>query len=285
MKLVKKILKIVLIVVLIAVAGLLIAARQFLKPESETEILESVTSPHTSPKISNAQYQKFNYRVLELQQEIDTALPVLIFVHGSPGSMMDFKRYLTDSLLNKRFNLVAYERIGYGPDNLGNTPAEMEVELGVLHQVVDTYGSENVVLAGYSYGGPVVLASQKNYKYKVSMASAVVGEYEPMFGVLAFYRWKMTRWMIPPKAQAAAKEKYAHREEYPNYKEQWSRSPSPVINIHGDQDWIVPYKNSEFLVSVFDRDKFRMVTIPGGGHELIWSDFDLIKEELLKTLD
>ena len=159
----------------------------------------------------------------------------------------------------------------------------MEIELGVLHQLVDTYGAENVVLAGYSYGGPVILASDKAYKYKVSMASAVVGEYEPMFGVLAFYRWRLTRWMIPPKAQAAAKEKYAHREEYPKFREQWSRSPSRVINIHGDEDWIVPYKNSEFLQTVFDRDKFRMVTIPGGGHELIWTDFELIKEELLKT--
>lgn len=284
MRIIKKILKIVAIILLVGIIGLLIAARQFLKPESDNDIIENVSNSYTNPTISTYQYKDFNYRVLELQKEIDTTLPVLIFVHGSPGSMLDFKRYLNDSLLNERFNLVAYERIGYGPDNLGKTPAEMEVELGVLHQVVDNYGAENVVLAGYSYGGPVILASDKNYKYKVSMASAVVGEYEPMFGVLTFYKWKLTRWMIPAKGRAAAKEKYAHLDEFPEYKERWNMSPAKVINIHGDQDWIVPYKNSEFLQSIFDRDKFEMVTIPGGGHELIWTNFELIKQELLKTL-
>ena len=180
---------------------------------------------------------------------------------------------------------MAYERIGYGPDNLGRSPADMEVELGVLHHLISDYPTEKIVLAGYSYGGPVVLASDKKYKYKVSMASAVVGELEPMFDVLAFYNWKLTRWMIPAKARAAAKEKYAHLEEFPKFKEKWNLSPSKVINIHGDQDWIVPYANSEFLQSIFDKDQFSMVTIPEGGHELIWSHFELIRSELLKTLN
>ena len=117
------------------------------------------------------------------------------------------------------------------------------------------------------------------------MASAVVGEYEPMFKALNFYKWKLTRWLLPAKVKAAAKEKYAHVDEFPKYKDQWNKSPSKIVNIHGDKDWIVPYKNSEFLQQVIDKGKFDMVTIEGGGHDLIWTDFNLIKAEILKTVN
>ncbi len=284
MRLFKKILKILLISLFIIVIGLLITAHLFLRPESDKKILSKLQTNYTSPVIAHKSFNDYEYRAIYLQERMDTTLPILIFVHGSPGSAMDFQRYLTDSLLNFRANIIAYERVGYGPKNHGNTPADMEVELGVLHDLIATYPQDKVVLAGYSYGGPIVLASDKNYKYKVAMASAVVGEYEPMFKALSFYKWKLTRWMLPPKVKAAAKEKYAHLEEFPKYRNKWNKSPAKVINIHGDEDWIVPYKNSEFLEEIFDTEKFTMVKIPGGGHELIWSDFDLIKSQLLKAL-
>jgi pimeloyl-ACP methyl ester carboxylesterase len=116
------------------------------------------------------------------------------------------------------------------------------------------------------------------------MASAVVGEYEPMFGILNFYKWKLTRPLVPSMLKAAAKEKFAHLSDLPNFKDKWNLSPSKVVNIHGDKDFIVPYKNSIFLQDIIDTDKFTMVTIKDGGHDLIWSHFDLIKAEILKTL-
>ncbi|MDJ0646841.1 MAG: alpha/beta hydrolase [Flavobacteriaceae bacterium] len=285
MRILKKILKITIIILVVLFTGLLIAAHMILKPRSDEKIIEKLQTAYTNPVIHHKTFGDYEYRTIHLQKKLDTTLPILIFAHGSPGSTMDFKRYLKDSLLNARANIITYERIGYGPRNHGKTPANMAVELSILHDVIDEYPEGKVVLAGYSYGGSVILASEKSYKYKVSMASAVVGEYEPMFKTLSFYKWKLTRWLLPPKVKAAAKEKYAHVEEFPRYKDKWNRSPSKVINIHGDKDWIVPYKNSEFLQEIFDQDKFTMVTIPGGGHELIWSDFELIKAELLKTLN
>lgn len=285
MRLFKRILKIVLIVFLVFLTGLLIAAHQFLKPTSDAKIIKKLSTSFTEPKVWYNNLNGFEYRVVATQKKIDTTLPILIFVHGSPGAAMDFERYLKDSLLNTKANLLAYDRVGYGPKNHGETQANLQFELDVLHHLIKDYATDKIVLAGYSYGGPVVLASDKNYKYKVSMASAVVGEYEPMFKALFFYNFAPTRWLMPPKARAAAKEKYAHVEEFSKYKDKWNVSPSKIINIHGDKDWIVPYKNSEFLAKVINKDKFEMITIPNGGHELIWSDFELIKKQLLKILD
>ncbi len=284
MKRVKKFFRITLLVFVGLFITLLIAAHILLKPASDEKIKTELSKGIAQPHISKNSYKGFEYRTIAMQKELDSTLPVLVFVHGSPGSCLDYKRYFNDTLLNKKFNLITYDRVGYGENNLGEIQGTISFELEILHDLIKDIPEEQIILAGYSYGGPVILASEKNYKYKVSMASAVVGEYEPMFGILNFYKWKLTRPLVPAMLKAAAKEKLAHLTDLPHYKEKWNLSPSKVVNIHGDKDFIVPYKNSRFLQDVIDTDKFTMVTIKDGGHNLIWSHFDLIKSEILKTL-
>jgi len=280
----KKILKIIGIVIGVLFIGLLIAAHIFLKPKSDTEVLEKLVNSHHKPHIYYNSYKEFKYRVIAMQQVIDTVLPTLVFVHGSPGSLLDYSRYFKDSTLNTKANILSYDRIGYGINNAGNVQGSIAFELEILHDLIKEIPPEKIVLIGYSYGGPVVLASPKKYKYKVSLASSISGDLEPMFWMLNFYKWKLTRPLIPNLLKAAAKEKYAHLTDLPNYDDKWSISQSPIINIQGDKDWIVPYENSKILQNTIDANKFRMVTIDGGGHELIWSDFELIKNEILKTV-
>lgn len=283
-KKIKKAFKIIGVIVFVLFMSLMVAAHVFFSPKSDKKTLEELTTNNLQPTIVHNTYKNFKYRVVAMQKEIDTALPTLVFVHGSPGSLLDYKRYLKDSLLNIKANILSYDRVGYGAENTGEVLGSIRFELGVLHDVIKNISTKKIVLIGYSYGGPIVLASPKIYKYKVSLASAVNGDLEPMFWGLKVYDWKLTRWLLPKKIQAAAKEKYSHLTDLSNYKGLWNSNLSPIVNIHGDKDWIVPYKNSIFLQNKIDVDKFKMVTIKDGGHELIWSDFELIKSEILKTL-
>ncbi|MDH5414147.1 MAG: alpha/beta hydrolase [Flavobacteriaceae bacterium] len=285
MRRLKKILKVVVFIILILILGILIAAHLMLKPKSDDKVLEKLDNAFHKPFISHNKYKNFEYRVIAMQKVIDSTLPTLVFVHGSPGSPLDFARYFKDSLLNNKSNILGYERVGYGLMNAGNIQGSIKSELEILHDVIKNIPSERIVLIGYSYGGTIVLASPKNYKFKVSLASAISADLEPMFWILNLYKWSITRPLIPKIVQAAAKEKYAHLTDLPKYETLWTISESPVINIQGDKDWIVPYENSLILEPKFRDKDFKMVTIQGGGHALIWSDFDLIKNEILWTLD
>lgn len=285
MRIVKKILKIILFVISTLFIVLLISAHIFLKPASNEKVIEKLSKGFVKPYITINTYKAYDYRVIHMQKYLDTTLPTLIFVHGSPGSSLDYKRYLTDSVLNKTANLIAYDRVGYGQTNLGEIQGTLSFELEILHDLIKEIPENNIILLGYSYGGPVILASNKNYKYKISLASAVVGEFEPMFGILNVYKWKLTKPLIPAMFRAAAKEKFAHLTDFPKYKDKWNLSSSKIVNIHGDKDFIVPYKNSTYLEKTIDSNKFTMVTIKGGGHDLIWTNFELIKSEILKTLE
>ena len=284
LKKIKKISKIVGVIVFVLFIILLIAAHVFLSPKSDKTALEELTTDNLQPKIIHSNYKGFEYRVVSMQKEIDTTLFTLVFVHGSPGGFLDYKMYLKDSILNAKANIISYDRVGYGTEYTGNVKGSIDFEIGVLHDIIKDTPTKKIVLIGYSYGGPIVLASSKKYKYKVSLASAVDADLERIFWGLKVYDWKLTRWLLPKKVQAAAKEKYSHLTDLPNYENLWNSSQSPIVNIHGDKDWIVPYQNSIFLQNKIDTDKFKMVTIKDGGHELIWSDFELIKSEILKTL-
>jgi len=280
----KKILKIIGLIFGVLVIGIFIAAHLFLKPRTDEKVLAKLENQNFQPHIYYNSYKEFRYRVVAMQKEIDTTLPTLVFVHGSPGSLLDFSRYFKDSILNIKSNIFGYDRVGYGINNAGKVKGSIEFELEVLHDLIKDIPSEKIILIGYSYGGPIVLASQKKYKYKVSLASAIVADLEPMFWALKLYEWKLTRPLIPTLLRAAALEKYAHLEDLPKYWDTWNSGSTPIINIHGDKDWIVPFENSIILEQKMDKNKFKMITIEGRGHELIWSDFELIKNELLKIL-
>ena len=280
----KKIFKIIGIVLGILMIGIFIAAHVLLKPRSDEKVLEKLDNLHHKPHIYYNLYQEFTYRVVGMQKKLDTTLPTLVFVHGSPGSVLDFSRYFKDSLINAKANILGYDRIGYGVNNAGEVNGTIAFELEILHDVTKEIPTDKIILIGYSYGGPVVLASPKPYKYKVSLASSISADLEPMFWPLNLYKWKLTRPLLPKVLKAASEEKYAHLSDLPNYEDKWNLSPSPIVNIHGDEDWIVPYENSKNLEKKIDKNKFTMVTIGGGGHELIWSDFTLIKNEILKIL-
>ena len=118
MRILKRIFKIILIVVAVLFLGLLITAHIFMSPSSDEKILEKLNTSFSNPQVFYNDYKGFEYRIISMQKEVDTTLPILVFVHGSPGSAMDYQRYLKDSLLNAKSNIVAYERVGYGPNNL-----------------------------------------------------------------------------------------------------------------------------------------------------------------------
>ncbi len=257
---------------------------RFTRPISDQAIIEKFKDETEQPIIESFYYNNKKVRVIKMQKEIDTILPTLIFVHGSPGSSMDFKNYLANKELNKKANLITYDRIGYGNSNIGEVLNSVEQELEVLHLLIKELNSKNIVLVGYSYGGTVVMADPYKYKRKIVLAAAVRGDLEPMFWLLNIYKWCFTRPLVPKKLQGAASEKLRHLTELEAMKNQWNKSESQVLSIHGTSDRIVPFQNSLFLKKIMDKDKFILLPIDEGNHGLVWNQFDLINKEILKSL-
>ena len=281
---IKHILKIAGILFVILFIVFMVAFYQFSKPKSDKYITNTFKNSVDQPTIVYLPFEKYKVRLITMQKVIDTTLPTLIFVHGSPGSSMDFKEFLSDSLLNKKTNLIAYDRIGYSFKKDEKVLNDINKEVDVLHKVIDGLPINKVILIGYSYGGTIAMAAPDNFQTKVVLAPSVKGEYESMYWILNFYKWNLTRPMVPRIFKNAALEKMTHVSELPRFKNKWTNSSSPIISIHGNSDKIVPYKNSLYLRNIFSAEQFSLKTIDEGTHALVWTHSDLIKDIILKTL-
>ena len=283
-RLIRKILKIIGWTLLVLVIILVYLIYAFTSPSSDAEILEKFEGDSIQPIISYEVFKDKQVRVIAMQKEIDSLLPILFFVHGSPGSSMDFRRYLSDPVLNSLANIISYDRIGYGPERTGEVLNTLQEEVDLLHQLLKGMDVSKVVLVGYSYGGTVVMASDLDYKKKIALAASVKGDLEPMFWAMNLYSWKLTRPLIPKVFRGASIEKFRHVTELGQYEKRWNVSKSKVLSIHGKEDFIVPFENSIYLQQLLGKSKFSLIPLEEGNHSLIWTNFDLIKIELIKSL-
>lgn len=280
----KKIFKITGWTLLVILLVLMYLIYHFTSPKSDSQIRDEFKDEKVQPLIKHRLYKDRNVRMVHMQPTIDTLLPTLVFVHGSPGSSMDFQRYLKDSTLNHLSNIIAYDRIGYGPENTGEVLDSLEEEVKLLHELLEDIDLSKVVLIGYSYGGTVVMASALEFKKKIILAASVRGDLEPMFWAMKLYQWGLTRPLVPSVFKGATIEKLRHVSELPDYDQKWALSPSKVTSIHGRDDFIVPFENSLYLKELFQGEKFSLIPIEKGNHSLIWTNFDLIRAEIIKSL-
>ena len=283
MRILKKILKIIGIVVLVLFLALYILFYRMTMPKSDEKVIEEFKEAGITPTITKEKFKTFDYRKVAIVK--DTTLPTIIFVHGTIGSVLDFKQYMTDSLLLSKVNMIIYDRIGYNYDDENDVQESIAFEVEMLESITKDLNPEKTILAGYSYGGPIALASKNKYKKVILFAPAVYSKVEPMPWMLNLYKWRLTRWIVPPIWKQASKEKMSHRQDLENFEQHWNQNPNQVVSIHGDADWIVPYSNSEYLKGMFPENQFSLITIPEAGHGFVWSNFSELHQVLLNQLD
>ena len=273
----------VLLLLLVFAAGLLF--HQFTSPRTDLEIMEEFKEEGLDPLIRHERFKGHRVRLLQMNSGSRPQLPVLFFIHGSPGSMMDFKRYLKDPDLNAKANMMAYERVGYGEEERGEVLPSLQEELELIHYLIREVPVEKIIVVGYSYGGTIAMASTLDFQKKFSLAAAVRGDLEPMFRALYLYKWPWTRPLVPKVLRGAAEEKFRHLTELSEYDSVWAISPSPVVSIHGKKDKIVPYENSVYLERLFDKERYRLVSLEDVVHVLVRTDFEKSENELIQGLE
>ncbi len=280
---IKRILKVISLLLFVAFVIVYILFVKYTAPKSDKEVLKEFSESAIKPVLTHQKFKDFTYRKISILK--DTTLPTIVFIHGTVGSLSNFSKYLSDSLLQNKTNMIAYDRIGYNYRDKNSTQESIAFERELFKDVIKNIKKNNLVIAGYSYGGPIALAFKQKVKKIVLLAPALYSKIEPIPWMLNLYKWKLTRWLVPYVWKQASKEKMSHKKDLENFEINWQNTPNEVVVFHGENDWIVPYDNSTQLKSVFSKDAFKLISIKEAGHDLVWSDFKTIKQELLTILD
>lgn len=103
--------------------------------------------------------------------------PAVVFIHGNPGSALDFEGVMQS--LRTRCRCIAVDRPGFGYSErsaLRQTPTD---QAKALHAALEELGARRVVLVGFSFGGPVAVAYALTYPDEVKALVLLAAVLDP----------------------------------------------------------------------------------------------------------
>lgn len=216
----------------------------------------------------------------------DNKNPLLVFVHGSPGSWDAFKKYLTDSLLLKKYRMISVDRPGYGYSNYGEAS-------GIEHQcrqITDLIRSLKpelpVVLAGHSLGGPIIVKMAADnpdmFKDIIVLSGSVDADAEGAEKWRYVIKHKPLRYFIPGAMRTSNDEIWMFKQGITTLQPVLKNITCDVVIIHGTKDPLVPYSNVAYMQNEFINAKSVIVIpIKDANHFIPWEHFEVIRGALL----
>ena len=213
--------------------------------------------------------------------------PTLFFIHGSPGSWDAYKNYLTDTLLLKKYRIIAIDRPGFGYSNFGQAE-NLSVQANRIDSFVKKIDNKKpIVLIGHSMGGPVIVKlatlKPKLYSNLVILAGSVDPEAENPEIWRSIIKTKPIRYLIPGALRPANDELWWLKQDLVDMKPNLKNITANVVVIHGTKDQLVPFSNVAFMKKTFINAKsMEIIPIENADHFIPWENFETIRNVLLE---
>ncbi len=208
----------------------------------------------------------------------DPEKPALLLLHGSPGSVIDWRGFARDERVYQQYRLLIAERPGYG----GTSPRR--AERSIIEQAsrcLEVLQGEDqpAEVMGYSYGAPVGLAMAGMEPERISRFIGVAGQFDPenemTMGISYVVRFQVFRFLLPRWLWVSNEEKLGHPDALRDALPIFSDVKCTVDLIHGHPDAIVPYGNSPWLQDLLPSIT-RLYSLNDIGHEVPFQNMDTL---------
>ncbi|MBS1657439.1 MAG: alpha/beta hydrolase [Bacteroidetes bacterium] len=248
-------------------------------------------SDYFSQKKMKPQYREYtvNGRTIFYASIGSDTLPMVLFIHGAPGSWYDYVKYFGDSNLISKAHLVSLDRPGYGKSGEGQPVTSIEEQAEMIRPLFDLNKSNQpVVLLGHSYGGPIAVKLAMDYpdevKGMVLLAPAIDPDNEKQFAINRLADLRMIRSMIPRIWVSAYYEKKTHVDELRKLND-WEKIISPTVYMYGDKDGLVPPVNVEFAKRKILNAPLSITEFPNENHFIPWTQQDSVTKVILSLIE
>lgn len=242
-------------------------------------------SPVTSVKLQLNPAQDLHYVFSG-----DITKPALLFIHGTPGKWTNFSDYLLDPKLQKRFFMVAMDRLGWGESlhDPNKAIVDFKTQISAVTKVMDQYQDKKWIVIGHSYGAslaPAVLAKEAARVKSIVMLAGNVNPklYKKWYNTIGDQFWLY--WALPNSLKKSNNEIMALKKELKSLEKQISQKIwlQKIIVIQGLKDKLVSPKNIKYIRAMWSvyMPKLQIVELKNAGHFLPWENEDEIKKFLL----
>ena len=234
---------------------------------------------------------KTGFREMHYVTSGDSTKPVVLFVHGSPGSLSAFIDFLADTTLLHRAFLITADRPGFGYSNFGLAEPSLHKQAIALKPVLEKYHNNRpIILVGHSLGGPLIARMAIDYPDLVDALIIVAGSVDPdLEPNETWFRAPLATpflsWILPRSFRASNEEIYQLKPELQEMLPYWKNITVPVIVIQGKDDSLVPAANADFAKRMLVNADVEVVLVDGMNHFVPWSNPELIREAIVKMLE
>lgn len=215
---------------------------------------------------------------------------LVLFIHGAPGSWDAYMKYLGDTALMHRAQLISVDRPGYGKSGYGKSVTSIEAQAAMIRPILDSNKSgKPAILVGHSLGGPVIARLAMDYPDKIGalifLAPAIDPDHEKIYKISYPANWKVLRWMVPTVWKVTNDEKLSHVAELTRMLPLWTNIRVPCTYIYGEKDMIVPPVNVEFAKKMLVNAPLHVIDLPGENHFIPWTRQDTVTRVILQYLE
>lgn len=245
----------------------------------------------------NTTFKPTEHQINVLGREINYAeigkdsLPVVFFVHGSPGSWSAFSGFMKDEDLLKKVKMVSVDRAGFGYSDLGNGEKSLEKQAAYLKPIVEKYKQKDkkLILVGHSLGGPMLARMAIDYPELIDNLIFVAPSIDPNLEPARWYRYILDsvfiRYIIPRSFRASNLEILYLKEDLEAMLPFWKNIRQSTIVIQGKKDVLVHPDNAKFAQKMLINAQSLQIWLKDDmNHFVPWSNPELIKEAILKSL-
>jgi pimeloyl-ACP methyl ester carboxylesterase len=273
-------------IILLGLIGLMDSCMQFRMSRQE------INHFFENKKYKGRLYQyKVNNQTINYLQAGDTTKPLIVFVHGSPGSLSAFIHFMGDTLLLEKAQLISVDRPGFGESNFGFGMTSLKQQVDCIQPILKKHKSNHkVILVGHSMGGPFIARMAMDYPDLIDGLVIVAGSIAPdLEPNETWFRAPLStpflRWMLPRSFRASNTEIYHLKPDLQDMVARWKKITCPVVVIQGGKDLLVDPRNADFAKEMLVNSKsVKIIFKKEMNHFVPWSNPELIQQAVLELL-
>jgi pimeloyl-ACP methyl ester carboxylesterase len=254
---------------------------------SKKEVVEYFQAKKINGSQHNYKTGKYTIHYAQAGSEIN---PLVLFVHGSPGSLSAFIDFLADTTLTSQALVITTDRPGFGYSNFGMAEPSLERQASTLKPILEKYkNNKPIILVGHSLGGSVIARMAIDYPDLINglifVAASIDPELEPNE---TWFRAPLATpflsWLLPRSFRASNEEIYQLKPQLEEMLPYWKNIKCPVIVIQGEKDSLVPAGNADFAKKMLVNSDVKIVLKADMNHFIPWTNPELIRQAILDML-